>query len=65
MRDALDLKEGDTVWLTLENGEIHIADATAVTRRIQAWARNIKGLGSVDDFLAERRRDHERELRDE
>jgi AbrB family looped-hinge helix DNA binding protein len=65
MRDALNLREGDTVWLTLEDGEIRVADATAVTRRIQAWARNVKGLGSVDDFLTERRRDHERELRDE
>jgi bifunctional DNA-binding transcriptional regulator/antitoxin component of YhaV-PrlF toxin-antitoxin module len=65
MRDALGLKEGDTVWLTLEDGEIRIADATAITRRIQAWARNIEGLGSVDDFLAERRRDDEREIRGE
>jgi AbrB family looped-hinge helix DNA binding protein len=65
MRDALGLKEGDTVWLTLEDGEIRVADATAITRRIQAWARNIEGLGSVDDFLAERRRDDERETRDE
>jgi AbrB family looped-hinge helix DNA binding protein len=65
MRAALDLKEGDTVWLTLEDGEIRVADAAAVTRRIQAWARTIKGLGSVDDFLTERRRDYERELRDE
>jgi bifunctional DNA-binding transcriptional regulator/antitoxin component of YhaV-PrlF toxin-antitoxin module len=62
MLESLGWKDGDTVWVNLEgDGEIRLADAHAVTRRIQAWARTLN-LPSVDEFLEERHREAQREM---
>ena len=64
MLETLGWKEGDTIWVNLEgDGEIRLADVHAVTRRVQAWAKTLN-LPSVDEFLAERRREAEREDRE-
>jgi len=44
-------------------GEIRLQDVHALTRSVQAWARKIN-LGSVDEFLAERRAEAQREERE-
>jgi AbrB family looped-hinge helix DNA binding protein len=64
IRDALKLKEGDTLWLSLEEGEIRMADSHAITKRIQAMVRKFvpEGVSLVDELIAERRREAEREL---
>jgi bifunctional DNA-binding transcriptional regulator/antitoxin component of YhaV-PrlF toxin-antitoxin module len=67
MREVLKLKEGDMLWVSLEDGEIRVADAHAITRRVQAMVRKVvpEGVSLVDELIAERRREAERELRDE
>lgn len=64
IRDALSLKEGDTLWLSLEEGEIRLADSHAITKRIQAMVRKFvpEGVSLVDELIAERRREAKREL---
>lgn len=64
MLEELGWKEGETIWVHLEDaGEIRLQDVRALTRSVQAWARKIN-LGSVDEFLAERRIEAEREERE-
>jgi AbrB family looped-hinge helix DNA binding protein len=67
MRQTLALKDGDTVWLTLEDGEVRLADARAITKRVQAAVRKFvpEGVSLVDELLAERKREFEREMRGE
>jgi AbrB family looped-hinge helix DNA binding protein len=66
MRAALNVKEGDTVWLVLEDGEIHVADAHAITHRVRSMLGKASpgAIGSADDFIAERRHEAEREERE-
>jgi antitoxin component of MazEF toxin-antitoxin module len=57
MLDALGWREGDTIWVNLDgDGEIRLADASAVTRRIQAWVRSFvpEGESLLDDLREER-----------
>lgn len=64
---ALELKEGDTLWMSLEDGEIRIANAAAITKRVRAMVRKFvpEGVSLVDELIAERRREAEREMRGE
>jgi len=67
MRRTLALNDGDTVWLTMEDGEIRLADARAITKRVQAAIRKFvpEGVSLVDELLAERKQEFEREMRGE
>ncbi len=63
--DALGLKAGDTLWVNVEDGEIRMADAKAIAKRVQAMVRKFvpEGVSLVDELIAERRREAARELR--
>jgi|ERR1043166_259021 hypothetical protein len=63
MLEAFGWKEGETVWVHMEGaGELRLQDVHALTRMVQAYAReHLPNLGSVDDFLAWRREEAQRE----
>jgi AbrB family looped-hinge helix DNA binding protein len=65
-REALGLKEGDTFLVSLADGEIHLLTIPAAVRKAQAIVRKFvpEGISLVDELLAERRREAEREGRD-
>ncbi len=64
---ALGWKEGDTLWVNVEDGEIRMADAKAITKRVQAMVRKFvpEGVSLLDELIAERRCEAARELRGE
>lgn len=64
--EALAVKEGDPVWLTLEQDELRVSTAKAVTRRIRAVVKEYvpAGVSLVDELIEERRQETAaRELR--
>jgi len=63
MLEAFGWKEGEALWVHMEGaGELRLQDVHALTRMVQAYAReHLPNLGSVDDFLAWRREEAERE----
>jgi bifunctional DNA-binding transcriptional regulator/antitoxin component of YhaV-PrlF toxin-antitoxin module len=66
--EALALKQGDALWLTLEQDEVRVSTAKAVTRRIRAVVREYvpAGVSLVDELIEERRQETAaRELRGE
>lgn len=66
--EALALKEGDALWLTLEQDEVRVSTSKAVTRRIRAVVREYvpAGVSLVDELIEERRQETAaRELRGE
>jgi bifunctional DNA-binding transcriptional regulator/antitoxin component of YhaV-PrlF toxin-antitoxin module len=67
MRRALGLEKGGKVVITLENNELRIMTPREGLRRAQEISRKLlagKPNVSVDDFIAERRREAEREERE-
>jgi AbrB family looped-hinge helix DNA binding protein len=62
-RDALGLKEGDVLFASVENGEIHLLTTAAAVRRAQALVREFvpEGVSLVDELIEDRRREVERE----
>lgn len=65
-REALGIKNGDTLFASLEDGEIRLLTIPAAVRRAQALVRKYvpQGVSLVDELLAERRRETEGEDRD-
>jgi bifunctional DNA-binding transcriptional regulator/antitoxin component of YhaV-PrlF toxin-antitoxin module len=63
LSDALALKAGDVLFARVNDGEIHLLTRQAVTRRVQALAREFvpDGVSLVDDLLEDRRREVEAE----
>lgn len=59
IREALALKEGDALWLTLEQDEVRVSTAKAVTRRIRAIVKEYvpAGVSLVDEMIEERRQE--------
>ena len=59
IREALAVKEGDPVWLTLEQDELRVSTAKAVTRRIRAVVKEYvpAGVSLVDELIEERRQE--------
>jgi len=62
-RDALGLAEGDTLIASIDNGELHLLTVQAAVRRAQAIVRRFvpEGVSLVDELIADRRREVERE----
>ncbi len=60
---ALALKGGDILFVRIHDGEIRLLTRTAVTRRVQALAREFvpEGVSLVDELLEDRRREVEAE----
>jgi hypothetical protein len=60
---ALALKGGDVLFVRIHDGEIHLLTRAAVTRRVQALAREFvpEGVSLVDELLEDRRREVEPE----
>lgn len=63
VRRALGLQEGDTVMIELADGEARLYSRREQLRRAQALIRQYipEGATVVDEFLAERRAEAERE----
>lgn len=65
IRQALGLKEGDPVLFELRDGEAVITSRRARIQRAQAmfqrWWPREEGRSLVDEFIAERRQEAERE----
>ena len=60
---ALALRGGDVLFVRIHDGEVHLLTRKAVTRRVQAAAREFlpPGISLVDELLADRRREVEAE----
>jgi AbrB family looped-hinge helix DNA binding protein len=65
-REALALKDNDVLFARLENGEIHLLTPQAAARRAHAIIRQFvpAGVSLVDELIAERRKEIEREQQD-
>ena len=63
IRDAAGIQRGDKVRLRVEDGRIVVSSVRADWKRIQGIAAHLKKPGEsvVDQFLAERRAEAERE----
>jgi AbrB family looped-hinge helix DNA binding protein len=63
LRQALNLKDGDSLMAEVADGEIHLLTTAAEVRRDQALVRRYvpEGVSLVDELIAERRQDAERE----
>ena len=63
IRQALGLKEGDTVLWELKDGEALLTTKIARIRRAQALVRKYipEGVSLVDELIAERREEARRE----
>lgn len=64
IRRALGLKDGDAVTLEVVDGELRVVPYREVIRRVQERFRRDAppGVSLVDEFIAERRAEAEREL---
>ena len=65
-REALRMKEGDTLLASLDHGEIHLLSIPAAVRKAQALVRNYvpEGVSLSDELIKDRRKEAEREERD-
>jgi AbrB family looped-hinge helix DNA binding protein len=65
VREAMRVREGDTVLAWLEDGELHVVSPRVALRQAQALARKlIHGAGTLaDELIAERREEAKREAR--
>lgn len=63
LSDALALKAGDVLFARIDDGELRLLTRQAVTRRVQALAREFvpEGVSLVDELLEDRRREVEAE----
>jgi antitoxin component of MazEF toxin-antitoxin module len=61
--EAVDLRPGSSVFLRVQDGEIHLLTRAAVARRVQALVREFvpEGVSLVDELIADRRREAEAE----
>ena len=66
LRAVLFLRPGAKVTLLVDDGELHIIPARTAIRRVPpVYQEYVPGSGdSVDDFIAERHREAERESQD-
>jgi AbrB family looped-hinge helix DNA binding protein len=66
-REALGLGEGDVLVATIEDGELNLLTRRAAVRRAQAIVRQFVpgGVSLVDELIADRRREVEREQQDD
>ncbi len=64
-REALGLSEGDALIASIDNGELNLLTRRAAVRRAQAIVRQFvpEGVSLVDELIADRRREVEREQR--
>ncbi len=62
-RKALGLKEGDTVMLSLNDGELHLFTPQQALKRLQEAARKYvpEGVSLADELIRERREEAARE----
>ena len=62
-REALGLSEGDTLIASIDDGELNLLTRRAAVRRAQAIVRQFvpEGVSLVDELIADRRREVERE----
>jgi AbrB family looped-hinge helix DNA binding protein len=62
-REALNLREGDVVIASVDEGEVRLSTMDAVARRVQAMVRKFipEGVSLVDELIAERRAEAARE----
>ena len=60
-REAMGVKEGDALFLRLEDGELRLSPIAAVTQRVRALVQKFvpSGTSLVDELIAERRREVE------
>jgi len=65
-REALELKEGDTLIASMDQGELRFMTIQAAVRRAQAMLRQFvpEGVSLVDELIEDRRREVEQEERD-
>ena len=65
-REALGLKEGDTLMSSIDQGELRFLTVQAAVRRAQAMLRQFvpEGVSLVDELIEDRRREVEQEERD-
>lgn len=65
-REALGLKEGDTLIASAESGELKFMTIAAAVRRAQKMLRQFvpEGVSLVDELIEDRRREVEQEERD-
>jgi bifunctional DNA-binding transcriptional regulator/antitoxin component of YhaV-PrlF toxin-antitoxin module len=63
MRDAIDMPVGGNVTLLVEDGELRVITPGSLMNRLreQRATYNVEGRSLVDEFLAERRSEAERE----
>jgi AbrB family looped-hinge helix DNA binding protein len=63
LRDAVDMRPGGNVTLLVENGEIRVITPTGLQHRFREMKAkyNPEGRSLVDEFIAERRAEAERE----
>jgi len=66
MRGQMNLKPGDSVVLTLENGVLRVESYLAIVRKVQEEFKKFRKPGGsvVDDFIAEKREEARREMED-
>jgi len=66
LREALGLKEGDTLIASMDQGELRLMTIQAAVRRAQAVLRQFvpEGVSLVDELLEDRRREVEQEEQD-
>lgn len=65
-REALGIKEGETLIASLEDGVLQLMTIPAAVRKAQAMVRRFvpEGVSLVDELLEDRRREVERERQD-
>lgn len=63
LREKLGVKPGDTIWLEEDNEQVRISSVRQTIRKAQELVRQYvpEGVSLVDDLLAERRAEAERE----
>ena len=64
MREQMDLKPGDSVVLTLENGVLRVESYLAIVRKVQEDFKQFRKPGGsvVDEFISEKREEARREM---
>ena len=61
LRRDLGLADGDSIVIERDGNAIRIKSHAEVVREVQTLVKSFVGVGSVDDFIAERRREATRE----
>ena len=63
IREAMGMKQGDALLVSLENNELRLVTLAASVRELQAITNKYhrKGVSLVDEFIAEKRAEQARE----